>query len=159
METDMGKIIHDIFEQFKLFDAFRVDFKREFAQSFNDIAKQVYQFDRTPELDEFIDLMAEEALRLTEAVIEKDRHYEEYRLVEELTLMNALLGKNKLPGARKKEAQQVRFHLNELILTHYPALYELSSFGYRLLDRNVNFFTNRFVAAMHQERVKQNEMK
>ncbi len=159
METDMRKIIHDIFEQFKLFDAFRVDFKSKFAHTFNNIAKQVYQFDRTPELVEFIDLMGDEALRFTEAVIEKDRHYEEYRLVEELSLMNALLGKNKLSRARNNEAEQVRFHLNELILSHYPALYELSSFGYRLLDRNVNYFTHRFVSAMQEERMKQNGMK
>ncbi|WP_320168039.1 hypothetical protein [Mangrovibacterium marinum] len=147
----MKKIIRDIFEQFRLIDAFRVDFKREFTQAFYQLTKQLYQLKRTPELDEYIDLMAKEALRFTEDVIEKDRHYAEYRLVDELKLMNAVLAKNKIPRTNKAEAQQVRFQLNELILKHYPALYELSSFGYRLLDRNVNFFTARFVRAMSDE--------
>jgi hypothetical protein len=158
MEASMKRIIHDIFEQFKLIDVFRGNFKHEFTLSFSKLAKQVYQFDRSPELDEFIDLMAEEAMRFTEAVIEKNHNYTEYRLVEELKLMNALLAKNKLSKMHHQEAQQVRYQLNELILKHYPALYELSSFGYRLLDRSVNFFTYRFVAAMQEERIKQNEL-
>lgn len=159
MEMDMRKIMHDIFEQFKLVDTFRVNFKREFTSAFNKLTNQVYNFNRTPELDEFIDLMADEAMRFTEAVIEKDRNYSDYRLVEELKLMNVLVDKNKLPKTHHQEIQQVRYQLNEMILKHYPSLYELASFGYRLLDRNVNFFSYRFVAAMQEANEKKTQLK
>lgn len=151
MELDMKNSFYDIFEQFKLIDEFRDEFRIEFVRKLKNLVKQNWELKLTPEVYEFLDIMASESISFTEAVIEKDRNYPEYRLVEELKRMNALNNKPKFRGLPNELIQVVKFEVNELILKNYPALYELSAFGYRLLDRNVSYFVSNFVYAIHEE--------
>ncbi len=151
MELDMRKIFADIFEQFKLIDTFRDKFKREFSQTLYNLIQERYRLGSSPELSEFIDLKAEEILSMTESVIYKDRTYAEYRQTEELNIMSDLVSKQSELNVKPDDFGKVKFWVNELILKHYPALYELIGFGYRLLDRNVNFYTNRLVWALEAE--------
>lgn len=151
MELDMKNSFYDIFEQFKLIDAFRDEFRIEFVRKMKKISCSLWGLELTPEVMEFLDFMAYETISFTETVIEKDRNYPEYRLVEELKRMNGLINKPRFKELPNELVQSLKFELNELILKNYPALYELSAFGYRLLDRNVNYFVLNFAFALYEE--------
>lgn len=157
MELDMRKVFADIFEQFKLIDTFRDQFKKEFGQKLFALIQDRYQLESTIELHEFIDHKAEEILSITEGVIYKDRTYAEYRQNEELKIMTGLVEKQKDLNIDKTNFIDAKFFINEIILKHYPALYELSSFGYRLFDRNINFYTNRLIHALEEEAKRSND--
>ncbi len=141
----------DIFEQFKLIDAFRTSFKDDFKASFAPLVAEYQAVDDQEQLDDFLDQMAEEAISFTESVIEKDRSYSDYRKTEELKVMTSLQERLNYDKLSQQQLAQSKHLLNDLILTHYPALYELTSFGYRLLDRNINYYTWRFLVNIQNE--------
>lgn len=147
----MRHSIHDMFEQFRLIDSHREQFRARFVNRFRVVLSNEFDTTNTDALDEFLEWMADEAISFTEAIIDKDRNFPEYRMVEELKSMNTVLAKFPIQQHSHPGIQQIKFELNELILSHYPALYELSGFGYRLLDRNVNYFVFTFVRAIIEE--------
>ena len=139
-----------IFEEFNKMDAFRKSFKNDFFEAFRLAIAELYPVSETDDVVEYLDVMAEEALRIASDVIEKDRNYPEYRQVMELKTFNSLLEKQNISEARAQEINFVKHELNNLLLKHYPAIFEFSSFGYRLLDRNVQFFACQFTTALRE---------
>jgi len=151
MELDMKNSFSEIFEQFKLIDAFRDEFRSEFIRKMEKLSGAQLKLALTSEIEDFLEIMAYETMSFTEAVVDKDRNYPEYRLVEELSQMNDLLAKKRYKSLPVETVQSVKYELNEIILKHYPSLYELSGFGYRLLERNVHLFVANFVYALQEE--------
>ncbi len=145
------RLVKDMFEQFKEIDKFRKQFKKEFFRTFSSALENLYLIDKNEELKEFLDMMAEEAMSFTDAVIDKDLNYPDYRKEEELSAFSKLIEKQKDCKFSTNEYQRITFELNNIILEHYPAIYELSSFGYRLLDRNVKYYVCRFITTVKQE--------
>ena len=141
----------DMFEEFKQIDKFRKQFKKEFFEAFSAALENLYLIETNEKIIEYLDLMAEEAMSFTDAVIDKDLSYSDYRKEEELAAFSGLLEKQKDCKFSTNEYQRITFELNNLILKHYPAIYELSAFGYRLLDRNVKYYVCRFIQAIKQE--------
>lgn len=147
----MKNPINRLTEQFKLVDASRYQFRGEFCKKINQLVQQKFQLSVTVEVSNYVMIMADEAISFTEAVIDKDRNYPEYRMIDELKRMDDLLNIVRCRKLPEELTQCVRFNLNELILNHYPALYDLSAWGYRLLERNVNFYALSLVAALNDE--------
>ncbi|WP_163711968.1 hypothetical protein [Mangrovibacterium lignilyticum] len=151
MELNKERVMREIFEEFKKMDAFKTRFKNDFYAAFSSAITDIYQVQETDELIEFIDAMAEEALRLSNAVVEKDRTYPEYRQEMELKSFSVLLAKQTISSDQTVEIQKVKYELNKILLKYFPAIFELSSFGYRLLDRNVQYFAHQFTNAVRRE--------
>ncbi|MFV0376635.1 MAG: hypothetical protein ACK5JD_04945 [Mangrovibacterium sp.] len=150
----MRNSIHHIFEQFKLVESFREQFKARFANCFRPVLTDTFRIGASTELDEFMEWMADEAISFTEAIIDKDRNYSEFRIDEELKSMDTVLQRFSVLQVFHPGAFQIKFELNKLILSFYPALYELSGSGYRLLERNVNYFVFTFVRFILEEAAK-----
>lgn len=150
MELNTERLMRGIFEEFNKMDAFRTRFKNDFFETFRLAVAKLYPVSETDDLVEYLDLMAEEALRVASDVIEKDRTYPEYRQVMELKTFNSLLEKQNISEYQTEEIEFVKHELNNLLLKHYPAIFEFSSFGYRLLDRNVQFFARQFTKALRE---------
>jgi len=148
MELDTRRLMREIFEEFRKMDAFRTNFKSDFFKTFSLISANLYSIPESDELVEFLDGMAEEALSMANSIVEKDRTYPEYRQVMELKTYKALLDKHQISEGQATEIKQVKYNLNVLLLQYYPAIFEFSSFGYRLLDGNVKFFAYQLTNAL-----------
>ncbi|MGQ8338009.1 hypothetical protein ACUNWD_15770 [Sunxiuqinia sp. A32] len=151
MKLNREGYMNELFEDFKKIDEFRNHFKNDFFETFSYVIPILYHIEITESIKELLNMMADEAISFTEAVIDKDRNYPEYRKDEELKLMSSLIAKQKLVPELAEEMKQVKYELNSLILKYYPDIYELSAFGYRLLDRNVQFYTQQFVSGINYE--------
>lgn len=151
MKLNTERLMRGIFKEFKNMDNFRSCFKNDFYEAFHRLIEDLYPIPENDELVDYIQMRAEEAMWLADSVIEKDRTYPEYRQEMELRNLNVLLEKQHIKKAHSKKFEQVKFELNALLLKHYPAIFELSSFGYRLLDRNVKNFAYQFTTAMEEK--------
>lgn len=157
MELNIESLMRGIFKEFKSIDAFRTRFKNDFFEALTLVIKNLYSIPETEELVEFIDMMAEETMRFADAVVEKDRTYPEYRQELELRNFNMLLDKQSITESQSRKIVRIKYETNLLLLKYYPAIFELSSFGYRLLDRNVHLFACQFANAMLLHAKKQSE--
>jgi len=150
----MKKLVRDIFEQFRLIDGFRDDFRNELASRFIPVLNSEYGISDEHQAMNLMYDIAEDSMNFVEAVIDKDRNYPEYRQKLELAAMDRLLKKVDFTMFDKREIQKMKYHLNEITLKYYPALYELTGFGYRLLDRIVSYYSYVFVSYIYEAKNK-----
>ena len=150
----MERVIHEIFEEFKKIDTFRTRFKNDFFDVFKSVFAVSCHVAANEQFEKFLEIMADEAIRFTEAVIEKDRNYPDYRKEEELNALSALLKKHQNSAKQTTEQRTIQFQLNTLLLKYYPVIFDLSSFGYRSLERNVQYYSNQFSVGINNKRNK-----
>ncbi|WP_372776007.1 hypothetical protein [Mangrovibacterium sp.] len=151
MDLNTQRAMRELFEEFERIDIFRNHFKRDFTDEYRAALLKTYQIQETEQLVAFIELMADQAYSLMESIIEKDQCYPEYRKEIELQVLDALVGKQITSAEHASEIMQLKYTLNCILLKYYPVIYELSSFGYRLLDRNVQHFIYQFTTAIRHE--------
>lgn len=151
MEFNKEKFKRKLLDEFVKLDEFQKHFTGVFIPSFKPVITELYSTPITNQIKEFLQLMANETISFTEAVIAKDLSYPEYRKQEELDSLSSFLTKQNPAPVQQKEIQKIKYILNSLILKHYPAIYDLSSFGYRLLDRYTQLLTLQFITGIKKE--------
>lgn len=129
-------------------DEFNQLFKREFSKVIVSLIHEYFPDVKSDDsaLIGYVGNYASEILSSTEAVIDKDHNYMDYRLEEELDNMNRLVSKmmefkrNDVfvdVVHQKVKAQMVRF---------FDDINELSANGFRLLERNSRMYNLEFAA-------------
>jgi len=85
-------------------------------------------------------------LNSTESVIDKDHNYPLYRLEEELDSMNRITLKLSQNEEYDYFGEAVHLKAKELMVNHFEGIYDLSSVGFRLLERNARIYNWEFVS-------------
>jgi len=136
-----------ILEEIKKADTFYNLFKKEFSEL---IYTNIHEFypDILPgdEIDELLEAYAVAILNATESVIDKDRNYPMYRLEEELGTMNRLTLKLSKPEENSDFREAVHLQAKELMVKYFVAIYDLSSTGFRLLEKNAKLYNWEFAS-------------
>lgn len=136
-----------ILEEIKKTDTFYSIFKREFSESINPIIQKFFPDTiLSEETDNLRQAYAVAILNATESVIDKDQNYPLYRLEEELDSMNRIILKLSLKKEYYDFAEAVHLTAKELIVKKFTGIYDLSSYGFRLLERNAKLYNWEFVS-------------
>lgn len=145
MKRNTDKLMKELLKEFMQVEEFRNKFKSNYIEILAPLLNKWGPFDNSQQPIDFLEIMAEQAISFTESVIDKDQSFSEFRKEEELKSMDSLLTKYQTSDFDLNKLKKIKQILNEIILNHYPSIYEFSSFGYRLLERNVQFYSYRFI--------------
>lgn len=136
-----------ILEEIKKTDTFYNLFKKEFSEL---IYTNIHKFypDILPgeEIDGLLEAYAVAILNATESVIDKDRNYPIYRLEEELSTMNRLTLRLSKLEKNMDFREAVHLHAKKLMVRYFAAIYDLSSTGFRLLEKNAKLYNWEFAS-------------
>ena len=133
--------------EFKKTDDFFNMFRNEFFRELNAVIGEFYpdtDVDRT--ITGIVEEYANNILNITVSVIDKDRNYPEFRLSEELNIISGLLQKESGFANPEDFAEDVHAKVKKLMVRYFPDITGLSSYGFRLLERNARILNLRFVA-------------
>ncbi|WP_066627258.1 hypothetical protein [Labilibacter marinus] len=147
MTFDKERRLNQLFADFKRTDQFYAKFKSEFEELIFDIILDYYpHFSQKDILEEMIGIYASEVLSATESVIDKDKNYPDFRKEEELGYLNRLLTKEKAMVTESEFSDTIHLKVKEIAVMHYPAISDLSTHGFRLLERNMKMHLYRFTS-------------
>lgn len=136
-----------ILEEIKKTDTFYNTFKKEFSGLIFHIVQEFYpEAMQNDEMDNLLLAYSVAILNSTESVIDKDCNYPTYRLEEELDAMNRIASKLSQSAEDKDFAEAVHLKAKELMVKHFAAIYDLSSIGFRLLEKNAYLYCSEFVS-------------
>lgn len=136
-----------ILEEIKKTDTFYNLFKKEFSELIYTTIQEFYPgMLPSEDVDELLEAYAVAILNVTESVIDKDRNYPMYRLEEELGTMNRLTIKLSRLEENNDFRKAVHMNAKELMVKHFSAIYELSSTGFRLLEKNAKLYNWEFAS-------------
>lgn len=136
-----------ILEEIKKTDTFYNLFKQEFSVLIYHIIQEFYPDTRPgDEIDNLLQDYAVAILNTTESVIDKDRNYPSYRLEEELASMNRLTLKLSKLEENNAFREAVHIKAKELMVDNFTGIYDLSSTGFRLLEKNAKLYNWEFAS-------------
>jgi hypothetical protein len=136
-----------ILEEIKKTDTFYSNFTKEFSELIYITILKFYPPDnRRAEIDEMLQSYAVAILNSVESVIDKDRNYPFYRLEEELATMNRLTKKLSEEKPNNAFGEAVHQQAKVLLVKYFEAIYDLSSTGFRLLEKNAKLYNWEFVS-------------
>lgn len=136
-----------ILEEIKKTDTFYNLFKQEFSVLIYHIFQEFYPDTRPgDEIDDLLQDYAVAILNTTESVIDKDRNYPLCRLEEELATMNRLTLKLSKPEENNGFREAVHLKAKELMVDNFTGIYDLSSTGFRLLEKNAKLYNWEFAS-------------
>lgn len=136
-----------ILEEIKKADTFYNLFKKEFSVLIYNIILEFYPETRPgDEIDDLLQSYAVAILNATESVIDKDRNYPSYRLEEELTTMNRLTLKLSKPEGNNAFREAVHLKAKKLMVNNFTGIYNLSSTGFLLLEKNAKLYNWEFAS-------------
>lgn len=128
-------------------DTFYNLFKKEFSEVISKIIHEFYpEADPNEEIDNLLLSYSVAILNSTESVIDKDCNYPAYRLREELESMNRITLKLLQSSDNKYFSEALHIKTKELIVKHFSKIFNLSSTGFRLLEKNSFLYTLEFVS-------------
>jgi len=136
-----------ILAEIKKTDTFYNLFKKEFSVLIYRIIQEFYPDTRPgDEIDDLLQNYAVAILNATESVIDKDRNYPLYRLEEELATMSRLTLKLSKPEENNAFREAVHLKAKELMVNNFTGIYDLSSTGFRLLEKNAKLYNWEFAS-------------
>lgn len=136
-----------ILEEIKKTDTFYNLFKKEFSVLIYNIIQEFYPGTlASDEIDELLEAYAVAILNATESVIDKDRNYPMYRLEEELATMNRLTLKLSKLEENNDFREAVHLKAKELMVNNFTGIFNLSSTGFRLLEKNAKLYNWEFAS-------------
>lgn len=136
-----------ILEEIQKADTFYNSFKKEFSEVIFQIIQDFYPgtiLDN--EIENMLLAYSVAVLNSTESVIDKDRNYPLYRLEEELAAMNRITLNLSSFERGKVFVETVHAKAKELMVNYFAAIYDLSSIGFRLLERNAWLYSCEFIS-------------
>jgi hypothetical protein len=138
-------LIKHILDEIKKNDEFVNAFYDELTQALYPVIGTFYpHVSPGTTIDEVLQNYALVITNYTESVIDKDRTYPLYRLNDELDAMNRLVAK--LTFSNPAFTDTVSFYVKELMIKHFPNIYNLSGNGFRLLELNARLYVWEFNA-------------
>jgi hypothetical protein len=138
-----------ILEEIKKTDTFYNAFEKEFSEIIFQIIRDFYSVAQmTDQMDSLLLSYSVAILNSTESVIDKDRNYPFYRLEEEMEAMDRIT--SKLLPAEENTAFEEIIHqkAKELMVKHFVGIFDLSSIGFRLLERNAKLYNSEFISGL-----------
>lgn len=136
-----------ILGEIKKADTFYSVFKKEFSESIYTIIQEFYpDIVQSDEIDNLLHAYSIAILNATESVIDKDLNYPLYRLEEELVSMNLIARKFPQKEEDNTFGEVVHLKAKELMVKYFMAIYDLSSIGFRLLEKNAKLYNWEFVS-------------
>ena len=136
-----------ILEELKKTDEFYSFFKIEFSDVMYGLINEFYPASgENPLINDLLQSYALEILSSTESVIDKDLNYPQYRLDEELSVMSRLVLKLTEGKHNKAFVNAVHQKAKELMVKYYEAIQDLSSIGFRLLEKNAKLYNWEFIS-------------
>jgi len=136
-----------ILEEIKKTDTFYNSFKKEFSEIIFQIIQEFYpDAVQNEEIENMLLAYSVAVLNSTESVIDKDRNYPFYRLEEELTAMRKITSKFDLSVVPDEFSGAIHAKAKELMVKYFADIYDLSSTGFRLLEKNAYLYTLEFVS-------------
>ncbi|HNX54413.1 MAG TPA: hypothetical protein PLG33_09225 [Prolixibacteraceae bacterium] len=150
MEFDNEGNIKSILEGIKKADSFYSIFKEEFYREVFKVIKEWYPdfvFDEV--VENLMFLYAVAILNSTEAVIDKDRNYPDYRLEEDLEAMTKVNLKLRISSQILDLGAEVHEKTKVLMVRHFDAIFDLSSTGFRLLEQNAKLYNQEFLINLY----------
>ena len=137
-----------ILEEIQKADTFYNSFKKEFSELVYNIIQEYYpEAVSVDEIDNLLLAYSVAILNSTESVIDKDRNYPLYRLEEELDAMSRITLKLSQSEDIYDFAESVHLKVKALMVKHFNDIYNLSSIGFRLLERNASLYNWEFVSS------------
>jgi hypothetical protein len=141
------KRIHEIRHDFKRSEEFYNSFRHQFIISLFLVVKRYH---RNLQLDAVMNgdlqLYADEMLSCVESVLYKDFAYPDGRLDEELNSMNRMVSIKSEFDQHMEFANKLHLKAKEMIVRHYPPVFDLSATGFRLLERYTRMYNLEFVS-------------
>ncbi len=146
---DSNSFHSSIIAEFKKLDdimeAFQNDFKNEVLGLINNSFEQA---NFSEELEEMVETYANQIFSTAESVSDKDKNYNEFRLADEVNIMNKVV--NELSEQNKENkvlANQIHQKAKELMVNHNPFIMDLSADGFRLLEKYTLMYNNFFIGS------------
>ncbi|WP_159517067.1 hypothetical protein [Sunxiuqinia indica] len=153
MKLNTDKLMEELLKEFKKVDEFRNKFRNDFIEVFTSLLHNRYQLEKNEKMNEALMIMAQQTISFTESIIEKDRSFPEYRKEEELKAMDDLLAKHQILESYEEEIKKIKQTLNDVVINHYPTIYEFTSFGYRLLEKKAQYHSYQFWSGFQQMKI------
>jgi len=102
-------------------------------------------------INELMLLFAKHFVQIMEATIYKNDTYTDYRLNLEINHLQKVLDRGSKPKIDNKFDQEITKLFNQLAIDNFPAIFDLSGNGFRLLNLNLQLFANDFLSDLHFE--------
>lgn len=142
--------VRQIFLEFKKYDKlhhrFLVDFENDI---YNFIADYPEQIKLNKSFSEDLKSFSISLINCAYEVIEKNDTYPKYRMQIELANMDKLLHNYPLPRENKHFSDGFSQMVKAKMPQYFPHLYDLSSDGFRLLERSSNYRINAFLIYLY----------
>ena len=148
--------LKQLFEEFKKTDKEFEEFRNHFINRVLPVIELFYPAVKpTAELKDAIGDYATETLSSTYSVIDKDVNYNEFRKEQELLSMQSAIQRMEMPLKDIEFTEAIRSEAKKMIIDFYPAVYDLSSFGFKLLELNTKMYNVFFIVSLLNEEKKQ----
>lgn len=147
---DFNKEFHSNLNiEFQKIDKFLKEFRHEFIKALSSEVKLLSTEIRSDEtLNEKLLVYANQIFNSAESVIDKDKHYTEVRLKEELDAMSQVTKKGLIPSEHLKLAERTHRKAKAIMVKFYPDLIDLSADGFRLLEKYCSMYNHDFVLSL-----------
>ena len=140
------KFQHKLNSEFRKIEEFLHEFETDFSKAIHDIIYYEYpDVISSDKIDEAILIYANEVISVAESVCDKDLSYTEIRLKEELDNMARVVEKYPPENRDHRFLNLTHQKAKELIVNYYPHIFDLSSTGFRLLEKYCQMYNWKFV--------------
>lgn len=145
-DFDAERPLHNLIKEFSRTDEFYNSFRQQFIITIFLVIKKYFKEKQLDQkMDQNLRLYADEMLSCVETVLYKDKSYPDYRLAEELEMLGRVVGKQQ-PDERNPEfVERIHMSAKELIVNHYPDVFDLSADGFRLLEKYAKMYNWEFL--------------
>ncbi|WP_340113568.1 hypothetical protein [Maribellus mangrovi] len=147
---DFNKEFHSNLNiEFQKIDKFLKEFRHEFTKELSselELLSAGITSDET--LKEKLLVYSNQIFNSAESVIDKDKHYTEVRLIEELETMSRVSRKDLIRPEHLELAERTHRKAKALMVKFYPNLIDLSANGFRLLEKYCSMYNHDFVLSL-----------
>lgn len=144
---DKERQLREILQEFQNIDKTYFEYEKEFIQLLEGTIDEFYphfllQNDSDDEFKHFANLIFNTA----ESVIDKDRSYPNYRLVQELESFKRInQARHSFEMCSPEFSETLSKRLKQISIKYFNNIYQLSGNGFRLLELNINHSISIFL--------------
>ncbi len=143
---DNKEKIRHVFLEFEKYDKLHQEFLLEFENGiYNFIADNLDQYNLYEGFSDDLNTFSVSLINCAYEVLEKDNNYPEYRMEMELENMDHLFLRYPSPAGNESFTQKFTQMAKAKMPKYFPALYQLSASGFRLLERCSTYRINSFL--------------
>jgi hypothetical protein len=142
--------VRQLFHEFEQYDKLHLKFVLDFENSiYNFIADHPKNIKLSVSFPEDLKLFCNSLINCAYEVLEKNETYPEYRMQIELKNMDKLLRHSPQPFGNEIFSKDFSQMAKAKMPTYFPQLFDLSSDGFRLLQRCTNYRINVFLLYLY----------